>query len=450
MPQLFVGLDISQKSVAACFLLEDGTEPSKRFSFAHTPTGVETLVSAIEATAARLDLTQLLIGMETTGLLWWHLAEALRGCESLQRLQPAICAINAKLVANFKKAYVEADKTDPGDAFVIADRLRFGRLPRLADPDERYLALQKLTRHRFHLVHSLSREKNRFLSHLFLKFSGFCQTEPLSDPFGAAAGALLTEFLSVDEIAQTSLEQLAQFLAEKGRNRFPDPAAVAQAVKQAARNSYRLNKALADPVNVVLAMTLENIRFFERQIGQIDKAIARELAAFPGAQVLLSVPGLGPVFVAGIIAEVQDVHRFDTDAQLARFAAIVWKHARSGAFSADDTPMMHSGNQYLRYYLIEAANSLRMHNEEYAAYYQTKYREATTHHHKRAGGLTARKLVRLIHILLRTGQLYQSPNQRKEARAAHPLPAGITPGELARHIVRRRQAKGRGQVYRTQ
>ena len=193
-------------------------------------------------------------------------------------------------------------------------------------------------------------------------------------------------------------------------------------------------------------MTLENIRFFERQVAAIDKAIARELAAFPGAQVLLSVPGLGPVFVAGIIAEVQDINRFDTDAQLARFASIVWKKSQSGEFSADETPMMRSGNQYLRYYLIEAANSLRMHNEEYAAYYQTKYREATTHHHKRACVLTARKLVRLIHTLLRKGQLYQTPDQRKESRVESTLPAGMTPGELARHVVRRRQAKGRTRV----
>jgi len=447
MPKLFVGLDVSQKSVAACFLLEDGSEPIKRFSFPHTPTGVESLVPRINATADSLGTTHLFIGMETTGLLWWHLSEALRTCEQLQHLVPAIYTINAKLVANFKKAYIEAEKTDPGDAFVIADRLRFGRLPRLAEPDERYLAIQKLTRHRFHLMNSLGREKNRFLSHLFLKFSNFCQQQPLSDPFGAAAGALLTEFLSVDEIAQTPIQDLADFLIEKGRNRFTDPEAVAEAIKQAARNSYILSKALTNPVNVVLAMTLENIRFFEHQVDAIDKAIARELAALPSAQVLLSVPGLGPVFTAGIIAEVQDANRFDTDAQLARFASIVWKKSQSGEFSADETPMMHSGNQYLRYYLIEAANSLRMHNEEYAAYYQIKYRESTTHHHKRACVLTARKLVRLIHTLLRKGQLYQTPDQRKETRAVNPLPIGMTPGELARQVVRRRQAKGRMKVH---
>lgn len=58
--------------------------------------------------------------------------------------------------------------------------------------------------------------------------------------------------------------------------------------------------------------------------------------------------------------------------------------------------------QYLRYYLIEAANSLRVHNEEYRAYYQAKYKEVTLHQHKRAVALTARKLVRLRRELSRT------------------------------------------------
>ncbi len=445
MSRLHVGLDLSQKLVAACFMIDDGSEPINRFNFEHSPAGVDKLVDKIVATADKLGTTWLQVGMETTGLLWWHIAETLRNSEQLGHLAPAIYTINAKLIANFKKAYIETEKTDPGDAFIIADRLRFGRLPRLCEPDERYLAIQKLTRHRFHLVNSLTREKNRFLTHLFLKFSAFCQQQPLSDPFGIAAGALLTEFLSVDEIANTSIEELAAFLIEKGRNGFRNPEAVAQAVQKAARDSYRLDKCLADPVNVVLAMTLENVRFFERQIAHIDKAIARELAALPSARVLLSVPGLGPVFVAGIIAEVQDINRFDTDAQLAKFASIVWKHSQSGDFVAEDTPMMRSGNQYLRYYLIEAANSLRMHNEEYAAYYSTKYREATTHHHKRACVLTARKLVRLIHTLLRKGQIYHTPDQRREAPAV--LPVGMTPGELARHVVRRRKAKGRFKIH---
>jgi hypothetical protein len=221
MSKLHVGLDLDQNAVAAYFLLQDGTEPIKRFCFEHNLIGVDKLVARINSTAFRCGADQILIGMESTGMLWWHISEALRNHEHLEHLHPEIYVINAKLIANFKKAYVESDKTDPGDAFVIADRLRFGRLPKLGVPEERYLPTQKLTRHRFQLVDSLARETNRFLTHLFLKFSGFCQEEPLSDPFGAASSALLTEFFSVEEIAATPIEALADFLRQKSRNASP-------------------------------------------------------------------------------------------------------------------------------------------------------------------------------------------------------------------------------------
>jgi len=63
--------------------------------------------------------------------------------------------------------------------------------------------------------------------------------------------------------------------------------------------------------------------------------------------------------------------------------------------------MSKTGNEYLRYYLIEASNALRVHNAEYKAYYETKFQEVTLHQHKRALALTARKLVRLVFALLK-------------------------------------------------
>ena len=290
--------------------------------------------------------------------------------------------------------------------------------------------------------------KNRFISSLFLKFSGFRQHKPLSDTFGAAASALLTEFLTVDEIARLSINELADFLQEKGKGNFGDPCAVASAIKEAAAKSYRLDARLVEPVNQVLAMTLANVRYFERQIDEIEKVITRQLRAFAHeAAILSSVPGFGPVFTAGLIAEIADIRRFDNDSALARYSAIAWKKTQSGEFTSDHTPMLRSGNQYLRYYFFEAANCLRLHNDEFAAYYQSKHREANSHHHKRACVLTARKLVRLVFRLLRDGVLYKTPDQRKEYRAAHPLPNGITHGELARHIQRRRQAKKAFRVH---
>ncbi len=97
---------------------------------------------------------------------------------------------------------------------------------------------------------------------------------------------------------------------------------------------------------------------------------------------------------------------------MAKYAGLWWPRADSGDFQAEDRHLAKSGNVYLRYYFIEAANSLRQHNAEYSAYYQRKYAESAKHKHWRATVLTARKLVRLVFKLL----IDQEPYRPAEAR----------------------------------
>ena len=70
--------------------------------------------------------------------------------------------------------------------------------------------------------------------------------------------------------------------------------------------------------------------------------------------------------------------------------------------------MSKAGNRYLRYYLIEAANSVKNNVPEYKAFYRKKFDEVKTHQHKRALALTSRKLIRLIFGLLDNNQLYSA------------------------------------------
>jgi len=81
----------------------------------------------------------------------------------------------------------------------------------------------------------------------------------------------------------------------------------------------------------------------------------------------------------------------------------------SADFIAEDTYLKRTGNEYLRYYFIQAADQLRKYLPEYSQYYTRKFKEAKTHKHKRALVLTARKAVRLIFDLLREEKLYKPP-----------------------------------------
>jgi transposase len=405
-----VGIDISADKADICVLLADGAEPVPRWTIPNSPEGAAALIGRLASLAGAHAVGDLQVGMEATSLYWWHLACALKDAPALAPHRPRVYVLNPKLTHDFRKNYGALPKTDRADAFVIAERLRFGRhLPPPFDVDLRYAPLQRLTRFRVHLAQTLAREKGYFLTFLFLKFSGFCQAEPFHDPFGATSCAVLEDFTS-EELARTSLDELARYLAAKGHGRFKDPADLAATLQRAARDSYRLDKVLADPLALVLGTTMATIRTLQQQLRTLDRTIAQELIGIP--QTLGSVPGLGPVWTAGLVAEIGAITRFPHEASLAQYAGLVWRVHESGDFQAEDTPLTKVGNTYLRYYLVEAANSVRVHCPEYTAYYQAKFAQSPKHAHKRALVLTARKLVRLVDALLRAGQVYRPPEAR--------------------------------------
>lgn len=127
---------------------------------------------------------------------------------------------------------------------------------------------------------------------------------------------------------------------------------------------------------------------------------------YPESKSLLSVLGIGPVYAAGIIAEIGQIERFENEAKLAKYAGLYWKRKQSGNFESQRTTLTKTGNHYLRYYLIEAANSLARCEPVYKEYYSRKYKKVPKHQHKRALVLTARKFVRMVDALLRNHQFY--------------------------------------------
>lgn len=403
MTTLYVGIDIGAAENTAHFMAQDGSSVG-RLTFPNDLDGASQLIDRTLEAKAKCEANAVRLGMEATGVYWWHLYHAIVEAPELSSLDVKTAVINPKVVDGFKGIYTDVPKTDLIDAWVIADCVRFGRIRVYPPLDPRYAPLQRLTRLRYQMAHNLTREKNRALSLLFLRFSTYAKDAPFSDVFGAASRDLFTQ-LTVDDIAQMPLADLAARIMEHGKSHFQDPDAVARELQTAAKRAYRLDPKMDDAVGVTLSLTVANIAFLEAQIKRIDRVIQSEIKVFPA--ILTTVPGIGAVYAAGILAEIGDVHRFRDDNALAKYAGLTWRQHQSGGFEADNLPLTRSGDSYLRYYLIQAANSVRVREPEYAAFYERKYREARHHHHKRALVLTARKLTGLVFALLNEGQIYQ-------------------------------------------
>lgn len=407
MNQLFVGIDVSSKNNVAYLMKPDGSKHSS-FSVQNNLGGAKILSERIVSALSTMQLRDVAIGLEATSIYGDSLVYALREDGSLGRFGRKIHVLNPKQVKKFKEAYSDLPKNDFVDAFVIADHLRFGRTNREVYMDDyRYKALQTLTRARFDAVQNLTREKQRFGNYLFLKCSGLAQEKVLSQNTSATTIALMEQFETVDELAYADLEALTAFIAKSGHGKFSDPEATAKAVQAAARGSYRLPKTVSDSVNQAMSVTVVAIRALEIQIKTLDKAIEQQFEIIPNT--LTSIPGIGKVYSAGIIAEIGDINRFDSQASVAKYAGLVWTQHQSGDFEAQHTKLIKSGNRYLRYYLLEAANSVRRCDWEFRRYYGLKFQEVNQFQHKRALALTARKLVRLVFRLLKDNRLYIPP-----------------------------------------
>ena len=413
MSTLFVGIDVSSKSNVV-YAMDFDENKYISSSFSNNQPGADKLAEMIsECMKKHSDLNTIIVALESTSVYSIHIANFLSTCEVLMPYKPYVYCLNPKMTANYRKSYVGMDKTDPMDAFLIADFARVGRTKK-CEPwrGGQYLALKRLTRHRLHLAECITREKTYMVSNLYLKFSELQLLEgdeqPFSNIYGATASAVLTEFMSLQEIIDSPEEDLLKFLAQKSRNRIADISKTSDLLRKAARDSYRLDKCMYEPLNVSLASSFNCIQTYQKEIKLIDQAIEKCINGMnPNAfTVLKSIPGIGPVWAAGILSEIGDITAFHSSDALAKYAGLTWLKNDSGDFVSEDNHVSKAGNTYLRYYLGEAANSVRRHIPEYGEFYDKKYAEVMKHQHKRALALTSRKFVRLVFGLLVKNQLY--------------------------------------------
>lgn len=416
---LFVGIDIGSRINVVSAINFHQEYYIRMKSIPNAQGGAELLEDMIaDVLKLHNEFRYIIIGLESTGFYGIHIANYLSSCSKLAPFSTHVYCLNPKEVANYKSSFNSLDKNDGIDSFVIADFARVGRISIQPWRGSQYLALQRLSRHRLHITECIAREKTYLLNNIFLKFSEFAmlknEQHPFSDKYGATAEALLTEFMTNEDLVNSSTEELIEFISSRSRGRISDPAETADLLKAAAKNSYKLDKCLYEPLTVSISSSFNCISAFEKELKAIDDAILRTVNGLNPVeyQVLNSIPGIGKVYSAAILAEIGSIKCFRDNDALAKYCGIVWKENQSGNFRAEHTPMSKAGNRYLRYYIIEATNSVIRHCPEFKAFYDKKYAEVTTHQHKRALALTSRKFLRMLFGLLDKSQLYSLDKSR--------------------------------------
>ena len=411
---LYVGIDVSLKTNQVC-PINFNQDVFFNEKFDNSPSGTEKIiVKIVDILNSDENLTKVLFCMEATNVYHIHVSSLLASDSRLLAYGCKVYAENAKSIQKYKETFLDREKSDPEDAFLCADYARIGKC-KDSHPVIGYqkIALQRLTRQRKHIAELLGKEKMYLSSNLFLKFSALKvnpDDNPFSDTFGKTSSVMLTDFMSNEEIVKADLSDLVVKIAEVSNNRISDKEEVARKLKSIAQHSYHLDSYASDSVSMAIASSFRLIETYQGELKKLDKEILRMIEGYDNKYftILTSIKGVGKVYAAGIIAEIDDIHYFKSDDHLASYCGLRWKKNDSGNKHSDHTKQPNTCNTFLRYYFVEATESILRFNDKYASYYYRKKNEVKVNSHKRALVLTSRKFVRLVYGMLRDHKLFDN------------------------------------------
>jgi transposase len=121
---------------------------------------------------------------------------------------------------------------------------------------------------------------------------------------------------------------------------------------------------------------------------------------------LRSVPGVGPITSAVVLAELGDVSRFRSSQQAVAYGGLT-PGRRESAGKVKDLGITQQGSPLLRWVLVEAAWPLRRHSAYWREIFQRLKRRRGA---GRAIVAVARRLLGVLVAVLRSGQEYREPS----------------------------------------
>jgi transposase len=292
---IFVGIDWAEKHHDICIIDEAGG----RLAALRVPEGVEGLRRVHEALAGCADDPRsVAVGIETDRGLF---------VQGLVASGYQVYAINPYAVSRYRDRHTTSHaKSDRGDAKVLADLLRTDRHNhRLVAGDSALVeAVKVLARGQQNLLWARQRHVNQ-LRNALREFYPAALDAFGSDLASRDAIAILGIALTPDQGRRLSRSRIRATLERGGRQRNLDQRA--HAIHGALRTPH-LQPApqLAAAYGALVRATLGVVAQMNREIEQLEAELVASFERHPDAEILCSLPGLGAVLGARVLAEFGD------------------------------------------------------------------------------------------------------------------------------------------------
>jgi transposase len=319
---LLVGIDVAKQRHHAFFGTPAGETLRKRFVFGNHRAGFEALVGLAGDLQRQHELPQRVFGLEPTGVYHKPLLEFLIG-----EGEQAVLVSNVAVARNRELLDGRWDKNDVNDPANVADLVGQARCLFADHPTAELRELRSFVRARARLKKQEHAVRLRIRNHLIAQY--FPELEAAYAKGGGANDA-----------------------AEPGWN--PRHEARVRQVWQAAAQS------IGCPLDAAvrweaprLVHRLQALRDDLRELEQRMHPLAQRLPGYPSVK---SIPGMGPVLTALVLAGIGDPHRFAHPRQVLRLAGLDLCARRSGTSSDRAVPRISKqGKASLRYALVHAA-----------------------------------------------------------------------------------------------
>lgn len=387
---IYVGIDVA-KDKHDCFISDsDRKALFKAFTIPNNRDGFDDLYRNIRS--ASDDLHNIKVGLEATG----HYSYNLLGFLITKGLPTYV--INPLHTNLYRKSLsLRKTKTDKVDAHTIASMLMSDvNLKSYSDTSYHNEELKSLTRYRFDKVKERAKLKSsvsRLVNILFPELEKLVPTLHMASVY-----ALLLEFPGAFDIASAHLTRLTNLLYEASKGRYGKDTAIL--FREAARTSIGSRMPAK---SLELKHTIKLIQELTDEIDEIESEIKTIMDGINSP--ILTIPGINYRMGAMIIAEIGDFSRFDSPDRILAYAGMSPSTYQSGQLDNCYSHMEKRGSRYLRYALYNATKYVCHWDPAFATYLTKKRAEGK--HYNVAISHAAKKLVRVIYHLERSGQTYQ-------------------------------------------
>lgn len=387
---LDVGIDIAKDSHVAVAIRGTGVRITGPFRFSSTPEGLEQCAGWVEKLAARFTCRHVFIGMEPTNIYWRpvynYLVDRLPKCGVY-----IVPSINVHMARRMHGSNLS--KTDPQDAFIIAERVRQGNCNRPI----RHTTVTRQLRDALHTYIRADRDATRLKTKLVDSLSVI-----FPEAVDGASGDTMNRRLDVlcdvpvpRDIVQTSQHEWVTMHVKRGRSRASLNTLYCLAC------SSNTHPPVSPYWQDTWDITATAWRSTCAQRDDLHTLILRMLKDIPHVDALLTVPGVGPLTVASFFAGVGDIRQYRRAAQIERVFGFDLHRWQSGTMDAPPRLSKRGYSPARRNFYLAALSASQQppFNQWYLRHFPNQKRKGA----RKTIIALAAKLVRVCFHIARTG-----------------------------------------------